>query len=56
MHVKTKIAESRGEKPQPRGSFLKQQQERLACRRSMIADASTTTGLFGELEDEVENA
>ena len=30
------------------------QQVKLACRRSMIADASTSAGLFGELEDEVE--
>jgi cytochrome c biogenesis factor len=40
------IAESRGEKPQARESFLQKENLRLRYRRSMIQDASTATGLL----------
>ena len=49
------IAQSRGEKPQPNDSFVRNEQKRLQCRRSMIADSSTNTGLFGDLEDIVDD-
>ena len=34
---------------------MKKEQKRLQCRRSMLADASTTLGLYGDLEDIVDN-